>query len=46
MKEIRVLVRVDDEVTDEDIEFVDNVLSMFFKTEEIVITTDEVKEIE
>lgn len=44
MKEVRVLVRVDDEVTDEDIEFVDNVLSMFFKTEEIVITTEEVSE--
>lgn len=44
MKEVRVFVRVDDEVTDEDIEFVDNVLSMFFKTEEIVITTEEVSE--
>lgn len=44
MKEVRVLVRVDDEVTDEDIEFVDNVLSMFFKTEEIVITTEDVSE--
>jgi hypothetical protein len=33
MKEVRVLVRVN-EVTDEDIEFIDNVLSMFFKTEE------------
>ena len=44
MKEVRVFVRVDDEVTDEDIEFVDNVLSMFFKTEEIVITTEEVCE--
>lgn len=43
MKEIRVFIRVDDEVTDEDIEFVDNVLSMFFKTEEIVITTEENK---
>ena len=44
MKEVRVLVRVDDEVTDEDIEFIDNVLSTFFKTEEIVITTEEVSE--
>lgn len=44
MKEVRISVRVDDEVTDEDIEFVDNVLSMFFKTEEIVITTEEVSE--
>ena len=43
MKEIRVSVRVN-EVTDEDIEFIDNVLSMFFKTEEIVITTEEVSE--
>lgn len=43
MKEVRVLVRVN-EVTDEDIEFIDNVLSMFFKTEEIVITTEEVSE--
>ena len=44
MKEVRISVRVDDEVTDEDIEFIDNVLSMFFKTEEIVITTEEVSE--
>ena len=43
MKEVRVLVRVN-EVTDEDIEFIDNVLSMFFKTEEIVITTEAVSE--
>lgn len=43
MKEIRVSVRVN-EVTDEDIEFIDNVLSMFFKTEEIVITTEDVSE--
>lgn len=43
MKEVRVFVRVD-KVTDEDIEFIDNVLSMFFKTEEIVITTEEVSE--
>lgn len=43
MKEVRVLVRAN-EVTDEDIEFVDNVLSTFFKTEEIVITTEEVSE--
>ena len=44
MKEVRISVRVDDEVTDEDIEFVDNVLSMFFKTEEIVISTEGVSE--
>ena len=43
MKEVRISVRVD-EVTDEDVEFIDNVLSMFFKTEEIVITTEEVSE--
>ena len=43
MKEIRISVRVD-EVTDEDIEFVDNVLNGLFKTEEIVITTEEVSE--
>jgi hypothetical protein len=43
MKEVRISVRVN-EVTDEDIEFIDNVLSMFFKTEEIVITTEEVSE--
>ena len=44
MKEVRLSVRVDVVVTDEDIVFVDNVLSMFFKTEEIVITTEEVSE--
>lgn len=43
MKEIRISVRVD-EVTDEDIEFIDNVLNRSFKTEEIVITTEEVSE--
>ena len=43
MKEVRISVRVD-EVTDEDIEFVDNVLNGLFKTEEIVITTEEVSE--
>lgn len=43
MKEIRIFVRVD-EVTDEDIEFIDNVLNRLFKTEEIVITTEEVSE--
>lgn len=44
MKEVRISVRVDDEVTDEDIEFIDNVLNRLFKTEEIVITTEEVSE--
>jgi hypothetical protein len=43
MKEVRISVRVD-EVTDEDIEFIDNVLNRLFKTEEIVITTEEVSE--
>ena len=43
MKEVRISVRVD-EVTDEDVEFIDNVLNRLFKTEEIVITTEEVSE--
>ena len=44
MKEIRILVRVPN-VEDADIDFIDNALSVYFRTNEIVITTDEMEDV-
>lgn len=43
MKEIRILLRVPS-IEDSDIDFIDTILSVYFKTNELVITTDNVED--
>lgn len=42
MKELKICLRTSEEIQEIDLDFLDDLLSTYFKTEDIVITTDEV----
>lgn len=42
MKELKICLRTSEEIQETDLDFLDDLLSTYFKTEDIVITTDEV----